>query len=80
MLSAKPVLITVCLALHVLLHIWTGWVEGLGTEWLENSPVEKDLGVLVTVAEHEPACAQVAKNTNGILACIKISVTSGPGQ
>ncbi|RMC13859.1 hypothetical protein DUI87_08942 [Hirundo rustica rustica] len=41
-----------------------------------NLPVEKDLEVLVTAAEPDPACAQVAKKANGILACVSNSVAS----
>ncbi|NWH71920.1 ZZEF1 protein, partial [Piaya cayana] len=41
-----------------------------------NCLEEKDLGVLVTATEHEPAVAQVAKKANGILAWIR-HVNSG---
>ncbi|TRZ23325.1 hypothetical protein HGM15179_003791 [Zosterops borbonicus] len=37
----------------------------LGMVWLDNAQEERDLGVLVTAAEHEPGCAQVAKRANG---------------
>ncbi|RMC16415.1 hypothetical protein DUI87_06744 [Hirundo rustica rustica] len=33
--------------------------------WLDSAQEERDLGVLVTAAEHEPGCAQVAKKANG---------------
>jgi len=49
----------------------------LRVDLLENSSVERDLGVLVddklTMSQQ---CALVAKNSNGILGCIKKSVAS----
>ncbi|PKU34278.1 hypothetical protein llap_15416 [Limosa lapponica baueri] len=49
----------------------------LGAELLESSSVEKNLGVLVdhrmTMSQQ---CALVAKKANGILGCIRKSVTS----
>ncbi|XP_066408625.1 mucin-5AC-like [Molothrus aeneus] len=47
-----------------------------GAEGLGSCPVEKDLGMLVTAAGHEPACAQVAKTTKNILAWISNSMAS----
>ncbi|PKU46180.1 hypothetical protein llap_3527 [Limosa lapponica baueri] len=50
---------------------------GLGEQWLESCPAEKDLGMLVdSYVNMSQQCAQVAKKTNTILACVIKSVVS----
>ncbi|KFV76417.1 hypothetical protein N308_05888, partial [Struthio camelus australis] len=59
------------------MHQYRLGVDLLGTDLLESSSAEKDLGVLVdnklTMSEQ---CALVAKKANGILGCIRQSVAS----
>ncbi|KAK4826204.1 hypothetical protein QYF61_006148 [Mycteria americana] len=49
----------------------------LGEEWLESSPAERDLGVLVdSRLNRSRQCVLAAKRPNHILGCIRHSITS----